>query len=171
MKSVVQFEGVLNGELRGNLISVLNAVEAPEISKAELKKLCGVALEMLDNAQRYANGMITFKWDLLDHGYTIQVVNNASPEDALRLIAAVNRANALDTVQLKATLLQDLTNGEFGVKGGAGMGLMQIAYRTNGTLEANIEQIEHTLYRCESTFNLKRECPPYLSYLPRLRLL
>ena len=156
MKHMVLFEGMLNGDVRVNLLGVMRSVQDPNIRQGELKKLCGVALELLDNAQRYGSGPIAFQWNVHKEGFCIKVVNHASQEDANRLKSAVDEANKLGPEELKAKLMEELTNGKFGDKGGAGLGLLQIVSRTRGKLKATIQHFEESIYRCESTFNLKR---------------
>lgn len=153
---MVLFEGLLNGDVRVNLLGVLHGVHDPGIGKGDMKKLCGVAMELLDNAQRYGSGPIAFEWSMDEISYSIKVVNHASEVDANRLIDAVAQANTLGPAELKTKLLEELTNGRFGVKGGAGLGFLQIANRTHGDMKATIHPLEEKLYRCESTFNLKK---------------
>ena len=62
--NLIQYEGRLSSEVRVQLIDLLNVVSLANMGKrTDLKKLCGIALELLDNAQRYcSSGGVNFEW-------------------------------------------------------------------------------------------------------------
>lgn len=154
-----EYEGKLDSTVRANILDILYSYKENEFyTLSELRKHCGVALELLDNAQRYAvnDRYVKFTWNASKDGIEIKMFNMASKKDAERMIQQVNKLNSMDKTALKAGILEQLKNGSFNEAGGAGLGLMQLVSRAGHKLEAKITKLEDHLYLCESSFKTPR---------------
>jgi hypothetical protein len=152
MEKNLQYAGQLGSEVRIQLLDLVKEISLANLGKrSDLKKLCGIALELLDNAQRYgSSNEVTFGWSIEGQSLVITIKNQADRVDAERLMKTVERINAMSADQVAAAFLAQLTNEEFGAKGGAGLGMLQIAKRTGGRLHARIEQLSSEVFLCTS---------------------
>ena len=137
----IQYEGRLSSEVRVQLIDLLNVVSLANMGKRnDLKKLCGIALELLDNAQRYcSSGGVNFEWRIEGNYLVVSISNHAMREDAERLVQIVDGINSMTPHQVADAFRQQLTNESFGAKGGAGLGFLQIAKKTGSRLVATAQ--------------------------------
>jgi hypothetical protein len=151
-KNTVQYTGRLNSEVRIQLLDLLNCIALFNLGhRPDLKKLVGIALELLDNAQRYGNSDdVTFDWHFDGQLLVIRIVNRATRSDAERLMKIVERINAMSPEEVAAAFRAQLTTEGFGEKGGAGLGMLQIAKRTGGRINASIEQVGQEEFLCTS---------------------
>lgn len=150
--NLIQYEGQLSSEVRIQLLDLLKAVSLANLGQRnDLKKLCGIALELLDNAQRYrSSGAVSFEWRIEGNSLVVKIRNRAAREDAERLIKTVESINAMTAEQVTAAFREQLTNEQFGAKGGAGLGMLQIARKTGSQLLASIEHSAGEEYLCTS---------------------
>lgn len=148
----IQYQGQLSSEVRIQLLDLLKAISLANLGQRnDLKKLCGIALELLDNAQRYrSSGGVSFEWRIEDHMLVVSISNTAAREDAERLLKTVDDINSMTPEQVADAFRAQLTNDEFGAKGGAGLGMLQIAKRTGSRLNARIEATSTDEFLCVS---------------------
>lgn len=151
-KSITRYEGALTSEVRIQLTDLVQAVALANIGKrTNVKKLCGIAIELLDNAQRYcSNGSVHFTWELQQEQLVIRIENRAAERDAQRLVSIIEEVNNMRPEELADAFRAQLTNGEFGEKGGAGLGFMDIARKTKRPIHAVIEPLPDGDYLCRS---------------------
>ncbi|MFZ1686952.1 MAG: DUF6272 family protein [Flavobacteriales bacterium] len=151
-QNLIQYEGRLSSEVRVQLIDLLNVVSLANMGKRnDLKKLCGIALELLDNAQRYcSSGGVNFEWRIDGTQLVVSITNNAIREDAERLLKTVNEINNMSPEEVAGAFRAQLTNETFGSKGGAGLGMLQIAKKTGSRLMATVEATNNEEYLCTS---------------------
>ena len=150
--NLVQYEGQLSSEVRIQLLDLLKVVSLANLGQRnDLKKLCGIALELLDNAQRYNSaGSVTFEWRIEGNDLLVLIRNRAVREDAERLVSTVEEINAMSPEQVAAAFRAQLTNEHFGAKGGAGLGMLQIAKKTGSKLHASCEHLQGNEFICTS---------------------
>lgn len=150
--NLIQYEGQLSSEVRIQLLDLLKAVSLANLGKRnDLKKLCGIALELLDNAQRYlSSGSVSFQWKIEGQTLVVMIQNRADQKDAERLLRTVESINAMTAEEVSAAFREQLTNEEFGEKGGAGLGMLQIARKVGSRLNARVEKTPGTEYICTS---------------------
>ena len=91
-----------------------------------------------------------FRVPFADTHLLITIENQASQEDAHRLLQCVETVKGMSPEELASAFRAQLTNGEFGAKGGAGLGWIDIARKASGTLDAQIEHMREGLYACKS---------------------
>ena len=150
--NLIQYEGQLSSEVRIQLLDLLKVVSLANLGKrTDLKKLCGIALELLDNAQRYcSSGGVSFEWRIEGELLVVSIKNIAARADAERLMKTVTEINSMTSDQVVAAFRDQLTNEQFGEKGGAGLGMLQIAKKTGSRLKASIEQTTENEFLCIS---------------------
>jgi hypothetical protein len=88
--NLIRYEGLLNSEVRVQLTDLLMAIALTNLgSRGDLKKLFGVAVELLDNAQRYCSaGSVSFQWRIQGPELVIEISNLADKADAERLLSS-----------------------------------------------------------------------------------
>ena len=150
--NLIRYEGLLTSEVRVQLTDLLLAIAVSNLgSRSDLKKLFGVAVELLDNAQRYCStGSVSFQWRIEGTELVITISNKASKEDAERLIDRVATIQAMSPEQLAEAFRQQLQDPTFGEKGGAGLGMLQIARRVGQAIDARIAPDANGEYVCTS---------------------
>lgn len=138
--------------MRIQLLDLLKVVSLANLGKRnDLKKLCGIALELLDNAQRYcSSGGVAFEWRIEGDTLVVSIRNNAVRVDAERLLKTVDGINSMTSEEVAAAFREQLTNEQFGAKGGAGLGMLQIAKKTGSRLQARITPVNDSEYECTS---------------------
>jgi hypothetical protein len=150
--NLIRYEGRLTSEVRVQLTDLLLAIAVGNLgSRGDLKKLFGVAVELLDNAQRYCtSGTVQFQWRIEGAELVISITNKASKYDAERLVERVAAIQAMSPEQLAETFRQQLQDPTFGEKGGAGLGMLQIARKVGQGINAAITPDNNGDYLCTS---------------------
>lgn len=152
VNSQTSYHGVLSSEVRIHLTDLVQAVALANMGKrVNVKKLCGIAIEMLDNAQRYCSaGNVRFQWNLSGGMLVVSIENRAAPQDARRMVESIEAVNRMAPEELAEAFRAQLRDGTFGAKGGAGLGFMDIARKTKGPITARIEALPDGDYLCRS---------------------
>ncbi|HRH39125.1 MAG TPA: DUF6272 family protein [Flavobacteriales bacterium] len=151
-KKLVQYAGHLNSEVRLQLLDLVKVMSLANLGeRSDLKRLCNIAIELLDNAQRYSSARdVAFQWHVVDQVLMVEIRNRASREDAERLLQIVGEINAMTAAEIATAFRAQLTNEQFGDKGGAGLGMLQIAKRTGARINATLEQTTNEEFLCTS---------------------
>jgi len=159
-KNLLEYKGQLTSEVRIQLLDLLNCIALFNLGqRSDLKKLVGIALELLDNAQRYnASNDVDFQWHIADDTLVVSISNTANSDDAQRLVQCVRAIGEMNEDQISAAFKDQMMNQGFGEKGGAGLGMLQIARKGGRRITADIEPATNDLFRCTSkvTTTLKR---------------
>lgn len=152
LRSNAEYNGQLTSDVRVQLTDLLKVVALANLSgRTNIKRLCSIAIELLDNAQRYCSaGNVRMSWDLKGDELVITIENQAKESDARRLLTMVDAVNKMSPEQLADAFRAQLTNGHFGEKGGAGLGFMEIARRSRSNIKASITPTEGDQYMCRS---------------------
>ncbi len=151
-QSNTEYNGQLTSDVRVQLTDLLKVVAIANLDgRTNIKRLCGIAIELLDNAQRYCSaGNVKLTWEVRGNELVICIENQAKESDARRLLTMVEAVNKMTPDQLADAFRAQLTNGQFGEKGGAGLGFMEIARRSNANIKAYITPKEGDQYICRS---------------------
>jgi hypothetical protein len=132
---IVDFVDLLSGVLYRNL--------GP---RKDIRKMCSFAIELLDNGMRYSiDHRVSFTWTIEKDRLTFELENQASEDDAIRLQNHARELHDMDDLQRKQAFQDQINSERFGVKGGAGLGLLQILRK--GALSIDIQihrQPDHT---------------------------
>lgn len=150
----LNYEGRINGDVLSVITDLLHATAAAELSgRKDLKRLCSIGLELLDNAQRHgAHGTVAFEWRVGKDLLHVRVSNPATRTEAERLLASVERIRAMSPEAIQQAYSEQLTKGGFGAHGGAGLGLLQIARKVGSNIFASIRPSDvEDAYICTSS--------------------
>lgn len=148
----VEYHGRMSTEVRIQLLDLLKVISLANLGqRSDLKKLCGIALELLDNAQRYStNQEVGFEWRIEGEHLVVVIQNQASRADAERLVRTVEGINNMTSAEVVEAFKAQLLTEGFGEKGGAGLGMLQIAKKTGSRLTARIAPAAGDDYLCVS---------------------
>lgn len=151
-KNLLEYQGQLSSEVRIQLIDLLQCIALCNLGpRNDLKKLVGVALELLDNAQRYnAGDDVDFTWHIAGEHLVVRVTNRASGQDAERLVNAVERIARMSPEEIARAFREQMLNEGFGEKGGAGLGMLQIARKVGNSISARVEALSENVFLCRS---------------------
>lgn len=152
-KNLLEYKGQLSSEVRIQLLDLLKCIALLNLGpRSDLKKLIGIALELLDNAQRYnARNDVDFRWHIADGQLVVTITNTASSEDARRLMEAVRAIERMSPEDITEAFKRQLLEEGFSEKGGAGLGMLQIARKVGNNITAEIKALRPDEYRCTST--------------------
>jgi hypothetical protein len=152
-KNLLEYKGQLTSEVRIQLLDLLKCIAMCNLGpRRDLKKLVGIALELLDNAQRYnASNDVDFRWHIDNDQLVVVIRNKANRNDAERLVESVRSIERMSVEEIAEAFRNQLMNEGFGNKGGAGLGILQIARKVGGVITAEIEPIQAGEYLCTST--------------------
>ncbi len=97
-------------------------------------------LESLQNVSRHSNGSQHAKMSLVVYskvtdGYTVTTANVISSSNIEDLKKRLDEINDLNTNEIRSVYRQMLSNSEFSNKGGAGLGLIEMAKKTGNKLD------------------------------------
>lgn len=160
------YEGKLTSDVRLQLTDLVKAMAFASLGKRpNMKRLYGIAIELLDNAQRYGiNDTVRFSWAIDDEQVVITIENRAMKDDALRLLRSVQAVNTMTQDQLTEAFRAQLADEGFGDKGGAGLGFLDIARKCKSpgaatapdVIQARIRPANNNEeYICESQVSTK----------------
>ncbi len=163
---ILEFTGHLTFSTIGRLLTMLKHKMVEKGIKIGIyKRILGVMIESLENIYKYSdqyheNQMIdknylpTFKLERVHQDYIIRTSSPIKNSDITRLKEKIELVNSKSEEELKALYRQTITNGQFTSKGGAGLGLIEMAKITNNTLGYRFEPIndDFSVYHLTLTF-------------------
>ena len=151
-KSLLDYKGNLTSEVRVQLLDLLHCIAQCNLGdRKDLKKLVGIALELLDNAQRYNTGQeVEFRWHIEGSVLMVTIRNRSSRANAERLLDAVNSIERMSPEQIALAFRKQLTNEQFGEGGGAGLGMLQIAKKIGKNITADARPVKMDEFICTS---------------------
>lgn len=149
----LHYKGVILYDKIGSLISELKEkMFERHIKQAIYKRVLMVMIEALENIFKY-NDRFEGAKELEDKylpeiliakisdGFTITVSNPVRTEDVETLEGKLKEINSLDRQGVKQKYKQIITNGQFSEKGGAGLGIVEMAKITDAPLDFNFSAI------------------------------
>jgi len=137
---IVDFVDLLSGILYRNL--------GP---RKDIRKMCSFAIELLDNGMRYSiDNRVSFTWTIEKDRLTFELENQASESDALRLQNHARELHVMDDAQRKVAFQEQINCDQLGVKGGAGLGLLQILRKGALSIDIQIHKQTDQTFVCVS---------------------
>ncbi|MCX6334061.1 MAG: SiaB family protein kinase [Bacteroidia bacterium] len=142
------YRGVVTNENSIPLLMLLEKeMETSEFGFVGRKRLFMFVLESLQNVSRHSNGTTHSNMSLVVYskqngGYTVttgNVISSANIEDLKRRLDEINN---LQTEEIRNVYRQMLNNSEFSNKGGAGLGLIEMAKKTGNKLDYDFLQLD-----------------------------
>jgi hypothetical protein len=135
------FRGEINNSNTISLLSLLEKeMENSDYGLKARKRLFMFVLENLQNISRHGescsySGMSLVQYSKTDDGYTITTGNIVKDQVAKNLSSRLEQINKLTTEELKELYKQVLCSSELSSKGGAGLGLFEMANKTGNKLD------------------------------------
>jgi hypothetical protein len=139
-KILLSYLGDISKGVTDNLLQLLKNSDILESEISLKKKLYKIMVECLENITRhsevteksvYPSIFLIGKDDLYYH---IISGNYIKDNDIPRIKAALDQINSLDTEQIKSKHLEALASSQISEKGGAGIGLIDIALKSRNPL-------------------------------------
>lgn len=153
--------------------AMMSQQQAPTMTR----KVSFLLVECFQNILRHGETVAESEQNLTDDGlfafqdlgkqFIINSINFIQSEDSAHLRELVDAVNALDTKELKALYLQQLNQTEMSSKGGAGLGLIELARKSGQNLLYEINPVNDaiSIFEQQVTFSQqeeKSEVPNYL---------
>lgn len=163
--NTLSYQGTIDANCVVDFVDLLNRVLASGFgTKKELKRICSFAVELLDNGVRYSHdATVTFGWTINANGVCFELSNKADREDALRLQNQAKELQKIDREDMRKIFQKQLAETQFGAKGGAGLGLIQMLRKGALNLDIKVNQISCGSYVCSSKLTTQFETPKNLS--------
>lgn len=135
------YRGVVTNENSVPLLMLLEKeMENSEFGFVGRKRLFMFVLESLQNVSRHTSKSLHASMSLVvysktDSGYTVTTGNVLPTENINDLKARLEEINNLETKDIRNVYRQMLSEAEFSNKGGAGLGLIEMAKKTGNKLD------------------------------------
>jgi hypothetical protein len=138
-KELIFHQGDFSFDTIGLLLNKLKEeADMKNFAISHYKRLLIITIEMLENVIKYndkysdyqakeKDHLPFFSIEMTDEQFVISAGNPILNSDISPLKDKIEVINSLDKEQLRELFRQTLVNGEFSKKGGAGLGLMEIA--------------------------------------------
>jgi hypothetical protein len=142
------YRGVVTNENSVPLLMLLEKeMENSEFGFVGRKRLFMFVLESLQNVSRHSNksehaSMSLVVYSKTDNGYTVTTGNVLPTSGINDLKVRLDEINSLDTNEIRSVYRQMLSTAEFSTKGGAGLGLIEMAKKTGNKLDYDFFTID-----------------------------
>ena len=151
---LLSFKGEITSELLTSVLQIMenkmeNMQEEPKIRK----KVYNVLVECLQNLYHHLDEVSETESDKIrsaiftigkvDNKYSIITGNYILNENIFGLKNRLDEVNSLTKEELKEYYKRVLNNGEMSLKGGGGLGMIDIARKTGEKLEYNFLEIDN----------------------------
>ncbi|WP_448518650.1 SiaB family protein kinase [Rhodoflexus sp.] len=167
---IMSYKGNANGDLLNNLIDVVQAKLAEIEPKSSVKKrVFNILVEVLQNIYHHCGHLpleafsdaegVTFVLAKYQQDYYIIAGNYILNKEVPVLKARLDLINSLSAEKLKQVYMETLGNGVISDKGGAGLGLIEIARKSGRKLSYQFGKVSKDL----SFFSLMVIIPTALS--------
>ena len=159
-ENIIKYRGHLTFNTIGRLLTILKIKMAEKgIHVVFYKRMLSVMIEVLENIYKYSdqyqdnsfitkNIIPTFRIDREGDKYCINSTNPIKSKDSIILKNKIDRINNTTKAELKLLYRQTISNGQFTDKGGAGLGLIEMAKISGNPIEYKFDPIneEFLLY-------------------------
>jgi hypothetical protein len=135
------YRGVVTNENSASLLMLLEKeMENSEFGFVGRKRLFMFVLESLQNVSRHSDRdqygeMSLVVYSKTDSGYTVTTGNVIETEKINDLKSKLDEINKLESGEIRSVYRQMLSRAEFSSKGGAGLGLIEMAKKTGNKLD------------------------------------
>lgn len=142
------YRGVVTKDNSVPLLMLLEKeMEKSEFGFVGRKRLFMFVLESLQNVSRHSNGTIHAGMSLVVYskvngGYTVTTGNVISSSNIEDLKKRLDEINNLESNEIRSVYRQMLSNSEFSSKGGAGLGLIEMAKKTGNKLDYDFVRLD-----------------------------
>ena len=147
------YSGELNSSVTDSLLLLTeNAVIGAGATRKQMRRIGSVLIECLQNVSRHGwindEGKLDLYLtvELTPLGYQIQCGNLVDIEMAADLRSRLSEVNGLTHEELRVRYVDVMCQNELSTKGGAGLGLLSMAKRSNGPLDYHFNEIQQEMY-------------------------
>ena len=147
------YSGELNGNVTDSLLLLTeSAVTGAGATRKQMHRIGNVLIECLQTVSRHGgiddNGKLDLHLtvELTPLGFQIQCGNLVDLEMAAELRSRLSEVNGLTHEELRVRYVDALCQGEFSQKGGAGLGLLSMAKKTNGPLDYHFKEFKEEMF-------------------------
>ncbi|MBL7922407.1 MAG: SiaB family protein kinase [Bacteroidia bacterium] len=151
---LLSFKGEITSDLLTSILQIMeNKMENMQEEPKMKKKVYNVLVECLQNLYHHLDDSSNFTGDnnrsaifmigKLDGKYSIFTGNYILNENINGLRRRLDEVNALSKEELKEYYKKVLNNGEMSLKGGGGLGMIDIARKTGEKLEYEFLEIDN----------------------------
>ncbi len=151
---LLSFKGDITSELLTSILTIMeNKMENMQEEPKMKKKVYNVLVECLQNLYHHMDDVADAAGDVnrsaifmigkVNNAYTITTGNYILSENVNGLRGRLDEVNALTKEELKEYYKKVLNNGEMSLKGGGGLGMIDIARKTGEKLEYNFLEIDN----------------------------
>lgn len=145
---LINFNDILtHTSLEKLLEKVKELCSTEENSRSKRRRIYSVAVELLDNSYmhteiyRYSDLSIKFKLFSHEDKYIIEVTNIIANTNIAKLQDRLDLLKSKTKVQLKELYKIKIINSQISDKGGAGIGLIDIARKSENSISYNFKKI------------------------------
>jgi len=165
-KAMVTYHGEFTFESINNiLLYARRDIQMRNVQKRTSRKVYAILVEALENILRHGvekeyNTRTTDGVFILyktEQGFTIKTGNLIRNEDISKLKAEIKLVSEKNITQLKEAYREQLRNGAISNKGGAGIGLIDMAIKANKDLTFNLFETDPDTSFFELTINIHQE--------------
>ena len=150
---LLSFKGEITSDLLTSILQIMeNKMENMQEEPKMKKKVYNVLVECLQNLYHHLDEITEtdekirsaiFTIGKLDNNYSIVTGNYILNENISGLRNRLDEVNSLNRDELKEYYKRVLNNGEMSLKGGGGLGMIDIARKTGEKLEYNFLEIDN----------------------------
>ena len=128
------------------LIEIKQFLKVNEPDKRKYKRVYSVLVEMTDNvikhgkkdASSHDSAFLLYKEE---ERYSIYVGNFIEENEGVKLSAKIKSLNGKNPDELKVLKMDQLKNGSISDRGGAGLGLIEIAMKVDGNINCEMKKL------------------------------
>jgi hypothetical protein len=141
------YRGAVTNENSVSLLMLLEKeMESSEFSFVGRKRLFMFVLESLQNVSRHSKAnehgeMSLVVYSKTNSGYTVTTGNVIPTESIASLRSKLEEINNIDAKDIRSVYRQMLNTAEFSNKGGAGLGLIEMAKKTGNKLNFDFREL------------------------------
>ncbi len=177
------YRGPFLEKFTNTFLEVSSVSGKKESGNAIGKKVSFVLVECFQNILKHSeniegvdcihheDGMFAFK--NMDDAFVVNSVNVIQNEDTSKLESLVTQVNSLNEADLKQLYLDSLRNNTISAKGGAGLGLIEMARKSGQKILHNFEKIDGKFSLFHQQITIKRSSSAtvnHANYLEEARL-
>lgn len=167
-KTILDYKGIMSFSTIDSLLTEFKVASQQYDLKFKIyKKLVMVIIESLENIYKYSDEFISFLETVENYIPTFCINKNSDKIQVITtnpvhnkhvdvLRSKIESVNNKSREELRTLYVETMTNGKFSVKGGAGLGFIEMAKTSGNDLEYSFESIsdEYSLYTFKVTFTL-----------------
>ena len=145
---ICAYHGEFNYEIvNGLLKSAKQDLDAQESDKKAAIKTYKVLVECLENIHKHSAGQPDEGIFILSHitgGFDVKIGNLILSKDTETLESQINNTNSMNREELKSKYKEIIQNGSISSRGGAGLGLLDIALKSGSKLNYHFYEYDST---------------------------